>query len=358
MTTALEFDLTVQRGGFRLEAALSLDAGGVLALLGPNGSGKTTLLSAIAGIVEPTRGTVRVGSRTLTGAGPGRRAVPASGRRMSLLGQDPQLFPHLDALDNVAFGPRAAGLSRRDARARAVRLLDEVGLGGLEGRRPAALSGGQQQRVAIARALAAEPDVLLLDEPMAALDVEHASAVRTLLRDRLRTAGLTTVLVTHDVLDAVVLADRVAILDHGRIVDDGPAGSVLGRPRTPFIAALAGLNLVRGTMGADGVVTAPDGRRLHGHGAVGAGHDASVVFRPSLVRVASPGAPGENTWTTTVTALEPSRGGVSVRTADGTTVDAPASVLAEHALAPGDAVTLHVHPGDVLAYAAAPDFAS
>jgi len=256
MSVPLDARLLVRRGEFALDVTVAVAAGEVLALLGPNGSGKSTLLGALAGLVRPERGHVRVGERMLTSCEPGRPAllVPPERRRVGLLGQDPLLFPHLDAAQNIAFGLRSIGIPRADALAEAAEWLAAVGLGGLERRRPAALSGGQQQRVAIARALAARPDVLLLDEPMAALDIETAGQTRELLAERMRAGGTTTVLVTHDATDALALADRTAVLHGGHIVDEGSTARVLGEPTTTFAATLGGSGLLLGTVREDGSV--------------------------------------------------------------------------------------------------------
>jgi molybdate transport system ATP-binding protein len=199
----------------------------------------------------------------LTDIGPGRPGtrVPPHARRTALLGQEPLLFPHLDALENVAFGPRSSGTPRETARRDAQHWLDEVGVGELAARRPAQLSGGQAQRVAVARALAAEPALLLLDEPLAALDVAVLPALRQTLRRVL--ADRTAIVVTHDPLDALLLADRVVVLSEGRVVEQGTSAEVLSRPRSPFAARLAGLNLVAGTW-RDGCVESADGLRVHG----------------------------------------------------------------------------------------------
>ena len=208
----LDAAAVVRRPGFTLDVAITVDPGDVLAVLGPNGSGKSTLLDVLAGLLRPDAGHVRVGGRTLTDSGV---HVPPHRRGVGLLAQQPLLFPHLTALANVAFGPRAQGMSRRAATARARELLDAVDVAGLADRRPAQLSGGQQQRVALARALAAGPDLLLLDEPLAALDVDTMPAMRALLRRTIRDSGRTAVLVTHAALDALVLADRVIVLSDG-----------------------------------------------------------------------------------------------------------------------------------------------
>ena len=247
MTVALQTQLRVRRGDFVLDAALQVRRGEILALLGPNGSGKSTLLGALAGLIPLESGTVTVAGRTISDTDRGI-AVPPEHRGVGLLGQEPLLFPHLSAIDNVAFGRQSQGMRRPDARAEAGGWLSAVGLDGLENRKSSQLSGGQQQRVAIARALAAQPQVLLLDEPLAAVDVPTASVLRQLLRERLAQTGTAAIFVTHDVLDAIVVADRVAIMQEGRIVETGPTQRVLGAPRTRFVAALAGVNLVTGVL--------------------------------------------------------------------------------------------------------------
>ncbi len=382
--------IALTRGSLLVDADFAVADGQTLAVLGPNGAGKSTLLQAIAGLLEPHWGEVSVNGRLLTRVGPGqpRVLVPARQRSIGLLGQDPLLFPHLSALENVAFGARAQGTDAAGARRRARGWLDAVGLAGFEARRPAALSGGQQQRVAIARALAAEPDVLLLDEPLAALDVETASLVRTLLRERLRRAAVTTVLVTHDVVDAIMLADTVAILEAGRIVDIGPTARVLAEPVNRFAATLVGVNLVTGTVTDRGRVRCADGREFAagpapagpaaaGPGAAGpgatvpgpAGAAVSATFPPSAVRVQpaagqqpgqqhgqqhgqQPGQqPGPNSWCATVTALEPDAGGIRLVLDDGATIARmpPAAVLAA-GLVQGSPVSVWVDPAAVTVY--------
>lgn len=265
MSGELRANVVARRGAFVLDAAIDVSSGEVLALLGPNGAGKSTLLHVIAGLAIPESGEVAVGGRTLTRRDPRGRhddAVFVSPRHrgVGLLGQDPLLFPHLSAVQNVAFSARAQGIRPTQAVTAAEEWLAAVGLDGLEGRKPGALSGGQQQRVAIARVLAARPKVLLLDEPMAALDVQTAAAIRILLKERLADTGIPTVLVTHNVLDAIVLADRVAVLDDGRIVEEGETSQVLDTPGNQFLRALTGPDLVPATVGADGSVRLELGR--------------------------------------------------------------------------------------------------
>lgn len=218
----------------RVCAEVTAAAGEVLVVIGPNGAGKSTLLRAIAGL-EPGR--VRVGDDNWTDL-----EVPR--RRVGYVFQDQSLFPHLSALDNVAFGPRARGRSRREADDAAREWLRRFGIGELADRRPRELSGGQAQRVAIARALATDPDVLLLDEPFTGLDVSVQMALRIELGRHLRDFAGITLLVTHDAIDALTLADRVLVLDEGRVAQVGLSAEVAAEPRTRHAARLVGLNLV------------------------------------------------------------------------------------------------------------------
>ncbi len=280
----LDVAVTVTRAGFTLDLALDVAPGEVLGVLGPNGAGKSTLLDVLAGLLRPDTGHVRVGGTTLTDVA-ARVHVPPHRRGVGLLAQQALLFPHLTALANVAFGPRAQGVARHAAQARARELLEAVDVGPLADRRPAELSGGQQQRVALARALAAGPGLLLLDEPLAALDVDVTPAMRALLRRTVRDGRRTAVLVTHAALDALVLADRVAVLIDGRIVEQGPTREVLARPRSAFAARIAGLNLVSGTACPDGVRT-PDDLVVMGHAEQAVpGEPAVAVFPPAAVGV-------------------------------------------------------------------------
>ena len=218
----------------RVGADLEAAAGEVLVVIGPNGAGKSTLLRAVAGL-EPGR--VRVGDHDWTDL-----EVPR--RRVGYVFQDQSLFPHLSAQDNVAFGPRARGRSRREADAVAREWLERFGIGELAARRPRELSGGQAQRVAIARALATDPDVLLLDEPFTGLDVSAQMALRVELGRHLRDFAGIALLVTHDAIDALTLADRVLVLDGGRVAQVGRPAEVAAEPRTAHVARLVGLNLV------------------------------------------------------------------------------------------------------------------
>ncbi|KJL36810.1 MAG: hypothetical protein CMH36_08295 [Microbacterium sp.] len=234
MTSSLDARVVVRRDGFALDAALAVAPGETIAVMGPSGAGKSTLLGALAGLVPLDDGRIAVGGRELSTPA---RTVPPARRRMVLLSQDPHLFPHLSALDNVAFGPRARGVPRSVARARAQDWLDRLGVGAAASRRPDALSGGQRQRVALARAIVTEPDVLLLDEPSTSLDPLTAQDVRAAIASLPAT---TTVLATHHVADAVALAARLCVLEAGHIVQLAATADVLAAPATAFSAALAG----------------------------------------------------------------------------------------------------------------------
>lgn len=224
--------LVLDRGAFTLDVRLTVAPGEVLALLGPNGAGKTTSLRALAGLAPLTGGYLRLDGTTLEEPA-ARRRTPPERRPVGVIFQDYLLFPHLTALDNVAFGPRCHGASRARARAVAADLLARMGLADHAGVKPRRLSGGQAQRVALARALAIEPRLLLLDEPLAALDALARLDVRAELRRRLAAFEAVAVLVTHDPLDAMVLADRLVVIEHGRVVQEGtPPRSPAGRVPT------------------------------------------------------------------------------------------------------------------------------
>jgi molybdate transport system ATP-binding protein len=277
-----------------LDVEFSVSAGEVLAVLGPNGAGKSTALHVIAGLVRPDEGFVRLGDRVLTDTAAGVN-VATHDRRVGLLLQNPLLFPHMSVAANVAFGPhsrrRAFGSARSDNRATALRWLREVDAEHFADRKPRQLSGGQAQRVAIARALAAEPDVLLLDEPLAGLDVAAAAGIRAVLRTVVTRTGCAVVLITHDLLDAFTLADRVLVLESGKISEIGPVADVLTAPRSHFGARIAGINLINGTIGPDGSLHARTGARWHGAPArepdnqLTPGQNAVAVFPPTAVAV-------------------------------------------------------------------------
>jgi len=281
-----ELQLAATVGDRALDLEFCVAAGEVLAILGPNGAGKSTALHIIAGLLRPDSGVVRVGERTLTDVGANIH-VATHDRRIGLLLQNPLLFPHLNVVDNVAFAPRARGIGRRRSQRIATHWLDQMGVADLAGRGPAELSGGQAQRVAIARALAAEPDVLLIDEPLAGVDVGVATSVRNALRGIVAAEGRSTVLITHDLLDVLALADRVLVLENGKIAEIGRAEDVLAAPRSQFGARIAGVNLVRGSATGPGVLRTETGALWHGTTSehLQPGQKAVAVFRPVAVAV-------------------------------------------------------------------------
>lgn len=235
------------------DIALEIEAGEYVALLGPSGCGKTTLLSVLGGFIEPDKGSVRIGGRDMT-------RVPPARRPTTTMFQDYALFPHMSLRDNVAFGLRMAGMGRAERHGRADKLLDLVGLLEAGRKRPHEISGGQRQRVALARALAVEPDVLLLDEPLGALDLKLRRAMQDELKSIQRQVGTTFVHVTHDQEEAMAIADRIVVMNAGRIEDQGPPARIYREPATLFAADFMGeMNHIRAIATADGIGT-PFGR--------------------------------------------------------------------------------------------------
>ena len=350
----------------QLDVEFSVSAGEVLAVLGPNGAGKSTALHVIAGLVRPDVGVVRLGARVLTDTAAGVD-VATHDRRVGLLLQDPLLFPHMSVAANVAFGPHSRRRMFRSARAgqraTAVRWLREVDAEQFADRKSRQLSGGQAQRVAIARALAAEPDVLLLDEPLTGLDVAAAAAVRAVLRNVVTRSGCAVILITHDLLDVFTLADRVLVLESGKIAEIGPVADVLAAPRSHFGARIAGINLVNGTIGADGSLHARSGDHWHGMAAqeLGNGQDAIAVFPPTAVAVYRdpPHGSPRNCVELTVAELGVRGSAVLVRGreqadgAPGLAAEITVDAAAELRLTPGEDVWFSVKAHEVALYPAA-----
>jgi molybdate transport system ATP-binding protein len=299
----LAADITAQRGDFEVHATLRIRPGQVLALLGPNGAGKSTLLRVLGGLTPLTAGYVRLDGRTLDDVAAGVR-VAAAERRLGTVFQEGLLFPHLSVLDNVAFGPRHAGRSGRAARAVATEWLARTELTEFADRRPSALSGGQRQRVAVTRALASDPDLMLLDEPMAALDASAAVAVRRFLGRHLASVAAPTVLVTHQALDALALADHVLVIEQGVVVQQGVPADVARRPRSSHVAALMGLNLLRGRGDGDAVRLAGESTLVPPSRADG---DVFASFRPSAVTLHTerPHGSARNVWPGRVDGIAP-----------------------------------------------------
>lgn len=337
-----------------LDAALAVEAGRTLALLGPNGSGKSTLLSVLAGTLRPDAGRGMLGDAELfdLSASSSRWSRPED-RPIGLLGQDPMLFPHLSALDNVAFPARARGVPRAEAREAALAWLCAVDAAAHVRSQPGQLSGGQAQRVAIARALAAEPQVLLLDEPLAALDVDAAVTVRAVLASVLR--ARTAIFATHNVVDASMLADDIAVMHDGRIVESGPMRDVLARPQHPFTARMAGRGLIRGVRTGTSIGL-PDGTELTGTHAddAPAGTDALLTVRPSAVTLLAGGADSRadtNVVTATVTAVETHAEWLRVWAGE-LIADVDLESARRNSPVPGDVVRMRIEPGAATIYLA------
>jgi molybdate transport system ATP-binding protein len=309
----------------RLDVELTAAPGEVVAVIGPNGAGKSSLLRAVAGLV-PVTGELLVDGRSW-------RSLPVRERAVGMAFQHQLLFPHLTALENVAFGPRTAGSSRSDARRTAREWLDRFGVGDLAGRKPRQLSGGQAQRVSIARALATDPRLLLLDEPFAGLDIGVAASLRAELARHLASYDGVTLLVTHDAIDALTLADVVWVLDDGRLVQVGPSREVAARPLTRHVARLVGLNVLA------------EGDRL-------------LSFSPSAVTV-SPSRPdgsARHLWRGSVTSLAPHGDAVRLLVSGEHELlaDVTPAAVAELGLSPGRDVWLSVKETAVRSYAAEP----
>lgn len=337
----LSAHLVVDRGSFRLDIDLLVAAGEVVALLGPNGAGKTTAVRALAGLAPLTSGHIRLGDEPLDD--PDRRLwTPPERRKIGVVFQDHLLFPHLSALDNVAFGPRSAGTGRRTARDRAANWLTRVGLTEQAHRKPRALSGGQAQRVALARALAADPTLLLLDEPLAALDARTRLDTRAQLHRHLHAHPGATLLVTHDPLDALVLADRLVIIEHGRIVQEGDATSVTAQPRTDYVARLVGLNLYRGHATGNAVrITTADqsGRGFQLRTAEAVDGEVFIAFPPAAVALHphQPDGSPRNTWPATITGIQHHGDNLRIE------LDGPIAAAAD--ITPAAAAQLHLTHG-------------
>lgn len=347
------------------ERAVDLDVtvgdGEVMAVLGPNGAGKSTLLSLIAGLLRPDDGRIELGGAVVTDTD-SATFVPAHARGVAMLSQQAMLFPHMTVIANVAYAPRCKGQSRSESRVTAQRWLDAVDAAHLADRKPGQLSGGQAQRVAVARALAAEPHVLLLDEPMAALDVTAGPALRRLLREILRGQGRTAIIVTHDLLDALAIADTVTVVEGGRVVESGPSRAILTAPRSAFAARIAGINLIPGVATEPGVIRTPWGADIFGAGDLTPGTQALALFAPSAVAVHLDMPHGSPRNVIPVTIGEVDMHGTVVRVrgveqpdgGTGLAADVTAAAVADLDLAPGRSVHFVVKAQEVGLHAALP----
>jgi len=363
----LRADVKLRRGSLDLDVALDVAPGQVLAVLGPNGAGKTTLIRAIAGLAELDSGSVMVRDEVWEAPRDGV-FVPPADRAVGLVYQDYRLFPHLTVLDNVAFGPRARGASRAESRRRAGLMIERLGLSETAARRPGEISGGQAQRVALARALAAEPSVLLLDEPMSALDARTRIEIRSVLREVLAQFRGPTVLVVHDPLEAMILADRILVVENGHAVQSGSPSAVARRPATEYVASLVGLNLYRGTLvdarshrvdlvGGGSLIAAGRGPTDTGISALGAGSAVLVAVRPASIAVHThkpEHGSVRNVWAGRVVGLDllADRVRLDVDGEIDAAVDITAAAMVDLGLTEGASVWLSVKATDVVAYAA------
>lgn len=302
---ALDARIVVRRSAFTVDVPLAVPPGEVVAVLGPNGAGKSTILRSLAGLVALDAGHIRLDGQLLEDPAAGVR-LPPEARRIGLVFQDHLLFPHLSVLDNVAFGPRCRGGGRREARHRARTWLERLGLEELAERRPRRLSGGEAQRVALARALAGEPLLLLLDEPLSALDAATRPVVRSELRRHLAEHRGPTAVVTHDPIDALLLANRLVVLERGAVVQEGTPDQVARHPRSEWVARLVGLNLFRGRAEGERVRVRTPAGSTHVAPAERAEGEVWVAFRPEAVALYPdlPQGSPRNVWRQTVAGLD------------------------------------------------------
>jgi molybdate transport system ATP-binding protein len=351
-TDGLVVDAEVRRGSFVLAVSLTAAPGQVLGVLGPNGAGKSTLLSAVAGLIPVTAGRITLAGQAMDDADAGA-FVEAPGRPVGFLFQDYRLFPHLTVAENVAFSPRARGLGKRAARSAASHWLERLRLSDLADRKPDQLSGGQAQRVALARTLAGQPALLLLDEPLSALDAGARLDVQAELKRHLADFAGPCLLVTHDPLEALVLADQLIVLEGGRIVQEGTPAHIARRPATEYVAKLVGLNLYEGhasgsrvKLSGGGAFVIPD-RDQHG--------DVLVAVRPSAVVVSTQrpvASSARNTWPGRVAGLTllADRVRVDLEGQPAALVDVTPAAVAELSLDRGSEVWLTVKATDLEVY--------
>jgi molybdate transport system ATP-binding protein len=318
----LRADVGIALGTLDLRVALDVDDGEVVALLGPNGAGKTTFLRAVAGLVPIDEGRIEIGGAVVDDPA-ADVFVPTEQRSVGVVFQEHRLFANLSALENVAFGLRARGVPKAQARATAAGWLDRLGLADHAANRPGQLSGGQSQRVALGRVLAVDPALVLLDEPLAALDAATRVEVRRDLRRHLAHTGHPTVLVTHDPVDAHALADRVVVVEGGRVSQSGRLAEITAHPRSAYVAELVGTNLVTGTV-RGGVLTTATGAVLVVPGDTPDG-PALASVRPSAITLHRhpPEGSARNTWEVTVVDVDHLGDRVRVR------LQAPIDLVAE-----------------------------
>jgi molybdate transport system ATP-binding protein len=343
----LEATFSLRRGDFVLHLDLVIPPGRTVALLGPNGAGKSTAVSAIAGLLPIDSGWIGLAGVTLDEPGTGV-FVPPEARRIGVMFQDYLLFPHLNVMENVAFGLRSRGVSRAEALSRAGDWLSTLDLTDLSTRKPPQLSGGQAQRVALARALVIEPGLLLLDEPLSALDVTTRVELRRVLDRHLEEFTGPRLIITHDPAEAFLLADEVHVIEGGSVTQSGSPDDIRLRPRTPYAADLAGSNLLFGRA-ADGRVEV-DGHELHipEHEVSG---DVLLTIRPSAISVhrTEPKGSPRNTWPTHIELLEGLGERARIRTGPplALTIEITTEAVSELGLEVGDEIWVAVKATEI-----------
>ena len=350
----LDAVLDVRLGSLHLDTVtIEAAAGTTVAIIGPNGAGKTTALRVLAGLVALERGHVTLDDTVLDSPEAGAWLEPEA-RPIGFVFQDLLLFPHLSVLENVAFGPRSRKARRPEARRRAAEWLERLGIERLANERPGALSGGQAQRVALARALATDPRLLLLDEPLSALDAGTRPSVRRDLARHLDTFAGVAVVVTHDPVEAMALADHIVVLEDGRVTQGGDAAELRERPRSAYVAEFVGVNLYRGTADGDGLMLANGARLVGGDRSVRG--DALAVVHPRAVALhrSRPDGTPRNVWPGTVRHVDPEgdRVRVHVEAAVPVTAEVTASSLAELGLGEGTPVWASVKATEVAVFEA------
>ena len=334
---SLDARIEVQLGSLHLDVDLTVGTGEIVALFGPNGSGKSTVLRCLAGLLPVDNGRIAIDDVVLDDPAAGVMMLPEE-RPIGVVFQDYLLFAHLTALENVAFGLRARGEGKREARIRAAAWLERVGLSDHAGHKPSALSGGQAQRVALARALATEPRLLLLDEPLAALDSGSRGEMRRELRRHLASFDGMRLLVTHDPVDAYALADRVIVLESGSVVQSGTLAEVTAHPRSSYVADLVGINLLAGRLAghvlttATGATIVTASEQLDG--------EAFAAIRPQAIslHLEHPDGSPRNMWECTVSDVD--------RLADRVRVTLAGHVPLVAEITPAALVALDLKPGD------------
>lgn len=349
---SLQAELQLTRGALELDAAIEARAGETVALVGRNGAGKTTLLLALAGLVPLERGRVVLAGEVLEDPSAGLN-VPTELRRIGLLFQDYLLFQHMSVLENIAFGLRATTKSKPEARTRAHQWLERMELASYANERPSSLSGGQAQRVALARALAAGPKLLLLDEPLAAIDAMDRAPLRRSLIAHLDRFEGARIVVTHDPVEAVLLGEVMVVLEDGRVIQTGSAEELRRRPRSAYVAELFGLNFWRGTSRA-GLVTLESGIELVVPEAPAGEVLVSVSPRAVALHGRQPEGSPRNTWQGIVSAVEPDHDLVRVRLEGVLPVTAlvTAAAASEMGLVPGASTWAAIKATEILAYPA------